>query len=161
ALLAGRYDHTGGLGSYLTPSGVASMMAEIAIPLVRADPTADAPGFGDPFCGTGRFLVALLTGPPTGHPPRRAGPVGADQSAAAVAKARINLLLYGVAEPLIWTVRDSVTDRHLDQLVGRVPLILTNPPFGEGQYDDEDGLARAAQLMPTLAGRRRIDPCIA
>ena len=27
ALLAGRYDHTGGLGTYLTPSGVARMMA--------------------------------------------------------------------------------------------------------------------------------------
>src|SRR4029077_8605965 len=60
ALLAGRYDHAGGLGTYLTPSAVARMMAEVAVPLARAAPDEDGPGFGDPYCGTGRFLVALL-----------------------------------------------------------------------------------------------------
>ena len=58
ALLAGRYDHAGGLGTYLTPSAVARMMAEVAVPLLEVS-TVDGP-FGDPYCGTGRFLVALL-----------------------------------------------------------------------------------------------------
>lgn len=165
ALLAGRYDHTGGLGTYLTPSSVARMMAETALGLLRADPAGDAPGFGDPYCGTGRFLVALLsalgeTGS-VGQRLRAAGPFGADQSAAAVAKARINLLLYGVERPLVWCVRDSVTDPWLSRFAGRVPLILTNPPFGDGQYDDPEGVADTVADLPQLAGRRRIDPSLA
>ena len=77
ALLAGRYDHAGGLGTYLTPSAVARMMAEVAMPLVEASPVDGRPGFGDPFCGTGRFLVALLAALPAelihcGQPARSA-----------------------------------------------------------------------------------------
>ena len=168
ALLAGRYDHAGGLGTYLTPSGVARMMAEIARRAGRgagAGPPA-GPGFGDPYCGTGRFLVALLEvlrerDDPAARRLLAAGPFGADQSAAAVAKARINMLLYGVHRPLVWTVRDSVTDSDVDRLTGRVPLILTNPPFGEGKYDDPAGLAATGAAIPRLAGRRRIDPSLA
>jgi SAM-dependent methyltransferase len=157
ALLAGRYDHTGGLGTYLTPSGVARTMAEIAIDLVAAG----AGGFGDPFCGTGRFLIAMLAALPADHPLRAAGAFGTDQSAASVAKARINMLLYGVEQPLVWAVRDSITDAGLDAMAGTVGLILTNPPFGDGQYDDPAGVAATAQTLPTVAGRRRIDPALA
>src|SRR6185436_1372166 len=162
ALLAGRHDHAGGLGTYLTPSAVARMMAEVAVPLVRATPDDDGPGFGDPYCGTGRFLVALLD-VLRGRDDTllAAGPFGADVSPAAVAKARINLLLYGVRHPLVWTVRDSVTDSTVDKLVGRVPLILTNPPFGEGKYDDPTGVAATVADLPRLAGRARVDPSLA
>lgn len=163
ALLAGRYDHTGGLGTYLTPSAVARMMAAIAIPLVTTPLSLldGGPGFGDPYCGTGRFLVALLAALPDEHPLRLAGPFGADVSASAVAKARLNLMLYGVSNPLVWTVADSVTDATVDPLAGRVPLILTNPPFGERQYDSAEGITAAARVMPALAGRSRIDPSLA
>jgi len=162
ALLAGRYDHTGGLGTYLTPSGVARMMARVALPLVTTPATAiTGPGFGDPYCGTGRFLVALLATLPAGHPLRVAGAFGADVSAASVAKARVNLLLYGVRDPLVWTVTDSVTDSTVDSLTGSVPLILTNPPFGGGQYDSPAGLEAAGAVLPGLAGRTRIDPAVA
>jgi hypothetical protein len=162
ALLAGRYDHTGGLGTYLTPSGVARMMADIAVALVTTPMSdLDGPGFGDPYCGTGRFLVALLAALPGDHPLRSAGPFGADVSASAVAKARINLLLYGIDHPLVWTVRDSVSDAALDSLAGRVPLILTNPPFGDGQYDSPEGIARTAAVLPGIETRTRLDPSIA
>jgi hypothetical protein len=78
-----------------------------------------------------------------------------------VAKANINMLLYGVRHPLVWTVTDSVTDSTVDGLLGRVPLILTNPPFGEGKYDSPAGVAAAAEVLPRLAGRSRIDPSVA
>src|SRR5262245_24956109 len=160
ALLAGRYDHAGGLGTYLTPSGVARMMAEIAVDLLGS---GVGPGpFADPYAGTGRFLVALLeVRAERAHPLRAAGPFGADQSPSAVAKARINMLLYGVPRPAVWTVRDSVTDSDVDSLIGTVPLILTNPPFGEGKYDDPAGIARTAARMPTLRDRTRVDPALA
>lgn len=168
ALLAGRYDHAGGLGTYLTPSAVARMMAEIAVDLIGETDPLDrgAPGFGDPCCGTGRFLVAALEVLRERETAATAamldaGAFGADQSPAAVAKATITMLLYGVRPPLVWTVPDSVTDVHLAGLSGRVPLILTNPPFGEGKYDSPDGLDFTAELMPGLAGRPRIDPSLA
>ena len=162
ALLAGRYDHTGGLGTYLTPSSVARMMADVAIPLVTTEPESiSGPGFGDPYCGTGRFLMAMLAAVPPDHPLASAGPFGADVSRSAIAKARTNLLLAGVEKPLAWTVEDSVTDSTMDTLVGRVPLILTNPPFGEGQYDSTDGIARTAAVLPSLRGRSRLDPSVA
>lgn len=162
ALLAGRYDHSGGLGTYLTPSGVARMMAEVAADLVDVS-TVDGPGFGDPYCGTGRFLVAMLEVLRERGDDRllAGGPFGADQALSSVAKARINMLLYGVERPLVWTVRDSVTDADVDCLNGTVPVILTNPPFGEGKYDDPEGLARTAAAIPRLAGRGRVDPSVA
>jgi hypothetical protein len=161
ALLAGRYDHAGGLGTYLTPSGVARMMAEIAVDLL--DPSVCGDAFGDPYCGTGRFLVAMLAVLRERDHPLLSSPgaFGADQSPSAVAKARINMLLYGVPRPAVWTVRDSVTDSDVDRLMGTVSLILTNPPFGEGKYDDAAGIARTATLMPSLADRTRIDPALA
>jgi hypothetical protein len=164
ALLAGRYDHAGGLGTYLTPSGVARMMAEIAVDLLGS---ASRPGpfavpYADPYAGTGRFLVALLEVlRERDHPLSAAGPFGADQSPSAVAKARINMLLYGVPRPAVWAVRDSVTDSDVDSLIGTVPLILTNPPFGEGKYDDPVGIARTAARMPALRDRTRVDPALA
>jgi hypothetical protein len=167
ALLAGRYDHTGGLGTYLTPSAVARMMASVALPLVTTGVDGmTGPGFGDPYCGTGRFLVAMLSAlresdSPVARKMLQCGPFGADVSASSVAKANINLLLYGVHHPLVWTVDDSVTDSTVDELSGRVPLILTNPPFGEGKYDSPDGVAFAGTVLPRLAGRSRIDPSVA
>ncbi len=167
ALLAGRYDHTGGLGTYLTPSAVARMMASVALPLVTTlAEHVTGPGFGDPFCGTGRFLVAILASLresdfPMARRMLECGPFGSDVSSSAVAKASINMLLYGVHHPLVWTVMDSVTDSTMDGLVGRLPLILTNPPFGEGKYDSPAGVALAASVLPRLAGRSRIDPSVA
>jgi hypothetical protein len=96
-----------------------------------------------------------------GSPLLAAGPFGADVSTAAVAKARINMLLYGVEHPLVWTVADSVTDSGVDTLLDRVPLILTNPPFGDGKYDDPVGLAATAKDLPGLDSRSRIDPSLA
>src|SRR5262245_9613232 len=89
ALLRRRYDHAGGLGTFLTPSSVARMMAGIGVDLVEPELLERAP-VGDPFCGTGRFLVALLETARTTHV------FGADQSPSAVAKARLNLLLYEI-----------------------------------------------------------------
>ncbi len=167
ALLAGRYDHAGGLGTYLTPSGVARMMAEIALSFVDIQTVSqlDGPGFGDPYCGTGRFLIATLEvlraaerTDPVAATLLRGGAYGADQAGSAIAKARINLLLCGVRRPLVWTVRDSVTDSDVDRLL--VPLILTNPPFGDGKYDDPVGIAATSAAIPRLRGRRRLDPSL-
>ena len=169
AFLSGRYDHAGGLGTFLTPSGVARMMAEVAFAI--ADPTQDwdgrSPLILDPFCGTGRFLVAafdVASDAPAANSETLAallenGIVGADQSASAVAKTALNLMLYGAKHPRASAVLDSITDPHLDRVRGSFKLILTNPPFGGGKYTDAAGISRTRQILPVRG--TSIDPALA
>jgi len=167
ALLSGRYDHSGGLGTFLTPSAVARAMADISLSFVDTSLLTDGRPFlsADPFCGTGRFLVAAaealhnkIGGRPHDYADRV---VGADQAPSSVAKARINLLMYGAPAAQVWTVEDSVTSEAVMGLAGQVPLVLTNPPFGAGKYDSGPGIAFAAGSIPSLRGRSRVDPAIA
>lgn len=173
-LLRGRYDHSGGLATYLTPHSVATMLAEMCLAdldVPTSWKTGD-PFFGDPCCGTGRFLVAGVR-----EARRRAesdgfgqrftdafagsGLIAADQSSASVAKARLNLLLFGLEHPRVFTVQDSITDSHLDLARGKMRLILTNPPFGDGKYDSPDGVARTQAWLPSVGRRGLIDPALA
>ncbi len=166
--LRGRYDHSGGLGTHLTPHTVATTLAKICLTDLDlfAEPF-EAPILGDPCCGTGRFLIAAINELALeANDPRRAalaerGLLGADQSASSVAKARINLLLLGVRHPNVFSVEDSIVDPHMDTLRGRLRLILTNPPFGDGKYDADAGIRRTRTVLPLLGARRRIDPALA
>ncbi|MGH3851787.1 MAG: HsdM family class I SAM-dependent methyltransferase, partial [Pseudonocardiaceae bacterium] len=162
--LHGKYDHAGGLGTYLTPATVARTMAEVGFDLV--DPLSDGL-VGDPCAGTGRFLAAIVAKAAE----RISGEkltnwisenvVGCDQSANSVAMARVNMLSYGAHHPYVFTVADSITDKHLDEWRGQFRLILTNPPFGDGKYDDTDGIRRTDALLRASRGRPKIDPAIA
>ncbi len=178
--LRGRYDHAGGLATHLTPHTVVTHLARLCLhDLDLLDDLPAAPIVGDPCCGTGRFLLGALrelraqldTIEPS-DPHRLAreralqglrqdGLLGADQSASSVAKARVNLLLHGIAHPFVFTVEDSITSPSLDPLAGTLKLILTNPPFGDGKYDDPEGIARTTRLLPGCARRTRIDPALA
>lgn len=166
--LRGRYQHAGGLGTYLTPEGVVDLMVAVGYELLDDAEHAEVSSalMGDPCCGSGRFLVGLL------HEARRRGldesllesgaPLfGADQSASSVAMARVNLMAAGIRAPEVFVVDDSITDRWVSQRAGRFSLILTNPPFGVKKYDSSKGIERAAACFPTLAGSTRIDPALA
>ena len=166
--LSGRYEHAGGLGTYLTPEGVVNLMVTVGFELHAASELDgdNSTLMGDPCCGSGRFLVGLL------HEARRrelderllrsGGPLfGADQSASSVAMARVNLMAAGVDTPDVLVVGDSITDQRVSQRRGRFSLILTNPPFGENKYDSTEGIERAAYYFPTLAGSPRVDPALA
>lgn len=169
AFLSGRYDHSGGLGTFLTPSSIAKAMADIAFsigsPLAGWDGRSTA--ILDPYCGTGRFLVAALEAAEDHlHEDAHSallnhGLAGADQSPSAIAKTAINLMLYGASTPPAFRVDDSVTSTALDRLHGSVPMILTNPPFGGGKYHDREGIRRTVQRIPSLAGKASIDPALA
>ena len=125
--LRGKYAGDEGLATYLTPSQVVECMAHMVFHDIsdaelwarRGDknqkecrnPAADErelPVFlcGDICCGTGRFLVGTLR----------------------EIKKRI------LDDRL--KVDDSITDPHIDKLSGKFDLIMTNPPFGSGKYDD-------------------------
>lgn len=166
--LRGRYEHAGGLGTYLTPESVVRAMARIGFELVDplVDGAGDTPVMGDPCCGSGRFIVGML------EEARSRGEVGdvdglgesifgADQSSASVAMARVNLLAYGLSHPEVFTVEDSIVDGALDRLRGSLRLILTNPPFGDGKYDSPEGIARTCEQLPGLGTKGRVDPALA
>lgn len=128
----------------------------------QTDEEAALPAFlcGDVCCGTGRFLVGalrevkrrILDDRHVGHSDddklrwlsemKRHSFFGADQASGSIQKARINMLLYGEDHSQLLKVDDSLLDTHLDRLVGKFDLILTNPPFGSNKYDDPRGLAR-------------------
>ena len=169
AFLSGRYDHSGGLGTFLTPSSIARAMADVAFGL--ADPLSGwdgvSPLIADPYCGTGRFLVAAFEAAETRSDGAtlsdllNSGLMGADQAPTAIAKSAINLMLYGASTPHVFSVSDSVTASPLDRLRGSLQLILTNPPFGGGKYDDVEGLRRTTTAIPSLRGKSAIDPALA
>jgi type I restriction enzyme M protein len=46
---------------------------------------------------------------------------------------------YAIVE---WDGQTASTDTHVDKLMGKFDLILANPPFGAGKYDDPNGLAK-------------------
>lgn len=170
AFLSGRYDHSGGLGTFLTPSSIARGMADIAFGI--RDPLAtgwdaSSPLIADPYCGTGRFLVAAFEAAETVADEGTLaslldwGLVGADQSSTATAKSAMNLMLYGASAPHVFHVADSVTAPALSKLVGKIQLVLTNPPFGGGKYTDLEGLRRTAQVITSLGSKTNIDPALA
>jgi len=178
AMLRGRYDHSGGLATYLTPHNVADLLARLCLCDLEV-PDAWRPGaplFGDMCCGTGRFLVAGV------REVRRiaherysddraaqrfidaygaTGVVGADQSSSSIAKARLNLILFGIESPRVFTTRDAISDRLLDRWRGRMHLILTNPPFGDGKYDEPTGVLRTTSVLRGLRKRKTVDPALA
>lgn len=167
AFLSGKYDHSGGLGTYLTPSAVARFMSDIALALLDFPLQLDKNVLIDPFCGTGRFLVAgflaiqekyALTGD-AGNELLNAGIYGSDQSSSAVAKTGLNLMLYGATSPHAFVVDDSIGGGSLDSLSGTFPLILTNPPFGEGKYDTCDGIELTKKYFSTVSGAK-VDPAL-
>lgn len=169
AFLSGRYDHSGGLGTFLTPSSIARAMADVAFGLRDSLSGWDrvSPLIADPYCGTGRFLVAAFeaaeshTDAATLAALLDSGLMGADQSPTAIAKPAINLMLYGASTPHVFPVSDSVTAPALDRLRGSLQLILTNPPFGGGKYDDAEGLRRTTTAIPSLGSKGAIDPALA
>ncbi|MCQ3808838.1 MAG: N-6 DNA methylase [Acidimicrobiaceae bacterium] len=165
--LRGRYEHAGGLGTYLTPDSVVKAMVKIGFDLIDPlDTEMPWPIMGDPCCGSGRFLIGLIEEAVSRNPDirreqLRQAVVGADQSAASVAMARVNLLAYGISSPEVFTVEDSITAPPYDRLRGKMHLILTNPPFGESKYDSPSGITRTTKFFRGLRSKERIDPSLA
>lgn len=155
--LRGRYQHSGGLGTYLTPEPVVEAMTQMALAHVSDDRLwADDLLIGDPCCGTGRFLISAMrhtegrlmqSTADRESCARRIEEIrdiaflGADQSDSSLLKARLNFLMYGALKPRLARVADSITSPLLHDLVGKFDVILTNPPFGGGKYDRPEGLS--------------------
>lgn len=165
--LRGKYDGSGGLATYLTPSQVTECMAQMAFHDISDEELwAGYKGMGNLFshpaflmgditCGTGRFVIAgmkqvkdrILDTLGKSDEEKRwwlsqikhYSFFGADQASGSLIKARLNMLLYGDGHSQLLHVDDSILDHHIDRLMGKFGLIMTNPPFGKNKYDSSKG----------------------
>ena len=165
--LRGKYDGSGGLATYLTPSQVTEAMAQMAFhDISDTELWAGYHGINNPkskpeflmadiTCGTGRFLVAALkiikdrildTLGKSDEEKRwwldqmkHHSFIGADQAIGSLIKARLNMLLYGDGHSQLLHVQDSIVDYHVDRLIGKVSIVMTNPPFGQNKYSASKG----------------------
>ena len=164
-VLRQRFEGKGGMGAYLTPYQVTRFMAALAfVDLKREGRLADLVAtdergrptfrFGDPFVGSGGFLIELIRQVKTyvnslvTFDQRRREEkfrqildycfLGADSSPGMVLKARVNLAAHGDIHASIRRVKNSLTDPWLDTKIGTLDLIETNPPF------KKDGITRKA-----------------
>lgn len=164
AFLRGKYDSSGGLATYLTRKEVVDCMVRMVFHDISSEKLwegwPDKPRFlvGDICCGTGSFLVGALAEMKrrvldyeVRSPDDRLNWLeklkeyslfGADASPGSITKAHLNLLAYGASHHRLLRVQDSITDTYIDRFIGHFDLLLTNPPFGSGKYDDPTGLAK-------------------
>lgn len=186
--LRGKYDGSGGLATYLTPSQVTECMAEMAFHDITDEELwagwngINGPGskpqflMGDITCGTGRFLIAAMKFVKDrilekwGVSDKEKlwwldqmkchSFFGADQSQGSLIKARLNMLLYGDGHSQLLQVADSIADQHLDRLIGKFDLIMTNPPFGSGKYNAAKGENYKKGLEKMRSNPQFYDPSV-
>ena len=162
-VLRRKYVGRGGMGAYLTPQQITKFVAEMVFLelkrekrledlLKRDDQDSPVFRFCDPFVGSGGFLLQLMN--KTTHyveslvtldVQRREKIihdllnscfVGADRAPGMVMKSRINMAAHGGIHAPIARVPDSLTSPEVDQWVGKIDVIATNPPF------KKDGITR-------------------
>ncbi|MBI5711438.1 MAG: N-6 DNA methylase [Candidatus Eisenbacteria bacterium] len=154
---------------YMTPQEVVEAMAAIALADVEADSASvkrllEASGEEpflvlDPTCGVGSFLVEALrrmlrvlrdrgldtnTVAALTEAYRNACVRGQDKVDRMVRLTKLNLMLFGGGGGSVWQGNSILNGSALDDLQGRVDLILTNPPFG-ARYRLGDVLAHQAR----------------
>lgn len=162
-VLRRKYVGRGGMGAYLTPQQITKFVAEMVFVdlkrekrledlLKRDDRDRPTFRFCDPFVGSGGFLLQLMN--KTVHyveslvtldTQRREKIihdllnscfVGADRAPGMAMKARINMAAHGGIHAPITRVQDSLTSPEVDQWIGKIDVIATNPPF------KKDGITR-------------------
>lgn len=124
---------------YMTPPEVVSTVVEMAFHDIIADLGSDEPKtpilVADPTCGVGSFLAAAYR--QAVHTPLGAGTLaehlalfGQDKVDRMVRLANVNLHIFAGIEATIRQGNSIVPAAGLDDIQGKVDLIVTNPPFG-------------------------------
>ncbi len=165
-VLRRKYVGRGGMGAYLTPQQITKFVAEMAFLdlkrekrledlLKRDDKQRPTFRFCDPFIGSGGFELQLMNKTihyveslvtldtkrreKIIHDLLNSCFVGADRAPGMVMKARINMAAHGGIHAPIVRVQDSLTSTEVDQWIGKIDIIATNPPF------KKDGITRKKQ----------------
>jgi type I restriction-modification system DNA methylase subunit len=138
---------------YMTPPEVVEFMVDLALADIEKEGTrqdTSAPFvITDPSCGVGSFLASFY------HKAKQTNAlrniplclVGQDKVERMVRLTKINLTLFDALQHTVTIGNSLVHGSPLDQLNGRVDLILTNPPFG-AKFDRSDVQACGAENLP-------------
>jgi type I restriction enzyme M protein len=165
-VLRRKYVGRGGMGAYLTPQQITRFVSEMVFAdlkrekqlenlLKRDDQDRPTFRFCDPFIGSGGFELQLMNKTihyveslvtldtqrreKIVHDLLNSCFVGADRAPGMVMKARINMAAHGGIHAPIVRVQDSLTSPEVDQWIGKIDVIATNPPF------KKDGITRKKQ----------------
>lgn len=122
---------------YMTPPEVVDFMADLVLyDIGREDGSSSDPGkqwtVVDPTCGVGSFLAAVYNRARQSDwlDVKRLRLFGQDKVERMVRLSTINLELFDSAEHRITSGNSLERGSLLDDLNGRVDVVLTNPPFG-------------------------------
>lgn len=146
---------------YMTPPEVVDFMADLALRELREeDPAAQDNKkhwiIADPTCGVGSFLGAIYQRAKQSEwlSPSRLRLIGQDKVERMVRLSTINLQLFEAEEHRV-TLGNSLTmGSPLDDLNGKVDLILTNPPFG-ARFEQPTIASHFRSNTPFFASLRR------
>jgi len=122
---------------YMTPPEVVDAMARIAVFDLLKEKTGSRNGkqqcaatLCDPTCGVGSLILGGLKRIELHDGLKDCRIVGQDKVDRMVRLAKLNLMLFGKSADQIQHGNSIVGNSFLDEFLGEVDLILTNPPFG-------------------------------
>jgi hypothetical protein len=126
---------------YLTPPEVVDFMVDVALHDIANDHKGKTPSYLevlDPCCGVGSFLAAISHRRGNSSVGRgvKLHLHGQDKVQRMVRLSTINLALFESAAHRITVGNSVMPGSPLDELTGRMDLILTNPPFGARFHRD-------------------------
>jgi type I restriction-modification system DNA methylase subunit len=146
---------------YLTPAEVVDFMVSIALGDLIADGRLADPRplvVADPCCGVGSFLATFAAKYRSARSAGWPGLVlhGQDKVERMVRLATVNLTLFRVFDHVVTIGNSLYRGSPLDDMNGKVDLILTNPPFGARFHSGEIALM-AGENTPffSMLGRTR------
>lgn len=144
---------------YMTPPEVVEFMVNMALADIEKEGirAAGEPFIvADPSCGVGSFLASFYHKAKALKAFRNGSLhlVGQDKVERMVRLTKINLALFDVLQHTVTIGNSLVRGAPLDQLNGKVDLILTNPPFG-AKFGRSDVQACGVENLPffTVIGK--------
>ncbi|HEX8491371.1 MAG TPA: N-6 DNA methylase [Pyrinomonadaceae bacterium] len=138
---------------YMTPPEVVEFMVDLALADIEKEGIQlagdEAFVVADPSCGVGSFLASFYHKAKTSKAFKNVSLhlVGQDKVERMVRLTKINLALFDVLQHTVTIGNSLVHGSPIDQLNGKVDLILTNPPFG-AKFDRSDVQACGAENLP-------------
>ena len=152
---------------FMTPSEVTNFMANLALQDIKAeDRLTDEQGHQltvlDPACGVGSCLGAFyqLARNSTTIDPHHIKMFGQDKVERMARLATLNLAFFDVDEHRISLGNSLKKGSPIDDLNGKVDLILTNPPYG-AKFDQKYIDTTCGDNLPIFSGLHRTQGSVA
>lgn len=151
---------------YMTPPEVVDFMVSLALCDLEKEANEEGEEFSlivaDPCCGVGSFLTTFY------HQARKSKMldssflhlVGQDKAERMVRLSKVNLSLFDVPQHTMTSGSSLENGSPLENLNGKVDLILTNPPFG-ARFSQDDVRSNSKENLPFFSSLHKAKTSIA